>query len=631
MIQLKDIKEAVSEIMNEGLVDLNQVAIDAADDVSYINSQQGFFEKLSSTEKDVIKMLARAARHPSIEGKTFEESLSGVLRLLSVDKSEIKFDMQDAANYICHALRAGGDGYAIKVPPGKHSCPDSWNADADAAKTGASGPTGGRWWAALTKEEKLVLNRIEAKILNNEYGAGIEFKQTVEEAAGALGINPGSLKFMASPETIEKAKNEFIMSLPRGDRNMMNEEVDLEAPDAAQELGDASGEQSEAGVDLAAAMEQASKAAEARKQASQQWKDSKVTQIKAVDKAEEAAKYIQAAAEKAGEAAKAQAKGEEVRASALDIAKQANEQEKEAANAAQEAAASEEEALDVMSQEQDKMATATQDMGDQQQEFGDTLASDEEAKEEAGEEAATEAEEEKKAEQEADKKAKDAERKSNDKEAASAADTEEEEPEEEEEESSAPKATFSESMIAMIRKEYRLLRERKWGEAKGREATPQQKSEKAGLTADDLRAMVLNTIARGSEERETAMIKLLKDMLTSLQSIEYHTTPAKGAMSQMAQTAASQWVSESKNRERILDAAGTITEMRAVGMNIIADDQETFFRWVVDNPSLTLQEIKNEADAQIADIEAELSKIEDQYVEEDPFAKHMAEVPGHHN
>ena len=186
-------------------------------------------------------------------------------------------------------------------------------------------------------------------------------------------------------------------------------------------------------------------------------------------------------------------------------------------------------------------------------------------------------------------------------------------------------------MIAMIRKEYRLLRERKWGEAKGREAAPQQKSQKAGLTADDLRAMVLNTIARGSEERETAMIKLLKDMLTSLQSIEYHTTPAKGAMSQMAQTAASQWVSESKNRERILDAAGTITEMRAVGMNIIADDQETFFRWVVDNPSLTLQEIKNEADAQIADIEAELSKIEDQYVEEDPFAKHMAEVPGHHN
>jgi hypothetical protein len=84
-------------------------------------------------------------------------------------------------------------------------------------------------------------------------------------------------------------------------------------------------------------------------------------------------------------------------------------------------------------------------------------------------------------------------------------------------------------------------------------------------------------------------------------------------------------------RSRLNSIGNTITEMRRIGMHAAADDHESFFRWILANPVLTLQEIKNEADAQISDVEAELQKLEDQYVEEDPFLKQKAEVPGHHN
>ena len=178
-----------------------------------------------------------------------------------------------------------------------------------------------------------------------------------------------------------------------------------------------------------------------------------------------------------------------------------------------------------------------------------------------------------------------------------------------------------------------MMAERKWGEAEKTKATPEQKLQAAGITADELRSMVLQTVMHGEEERDMEMIKLLKDMLGSLQSIEYHSTPAKGAGSQLAQTAAKGWVNEGKNNKIFTNIPSLISEMRDAGLEQEADDHESFFKWALSNPDLTMQEIKNEADAQIADLKAMLRKMSNHVTgDEESLEKQKlrGEVPGHH-
>ena len=134
-------------------------------------------------------------------------------------------------------------------------------------------------------------------------------------------------------------------------------------------------------------------------------------------------------------------------------------------------------------------------------------------------------------------------------------------------------------------------------------------------------------------DRDKEMIKLLRDILGSLQSIEYHSTPAKGASSQLAQQVGKGWVNEGKNSKIFTNIPSLISEMRKVGLQQEADDHESFFKWALSNPDLTMQEIKNEADAQIADLKAMLRKMSNHVTgEEESLEKQKlrGEVPGHH-
>ena len=208
-------------------------------------------------------------------------------------------------------------------------------------------------------------------------------------------------------------------------------------------------------------------------------------------------------------------------------------------------------------------------------------------------------------------------------------DAEAEEEEEAAEEEEEPEAV-TEILKTMVRE---VMMERKWGDERGPAPTPEQKLQAAGITADELRSMVLQTVMHGEEERDMEMIKLLKDMLGSLQSIEYHTTPTKGAGSAHAQTAAKGWVNEGKNNQIFTNIPSLISEMRDAGLEQEADDHESFFKWALANSDLTMQEIKNEADAQIADLKAMLRKMGDHVTgKEDSLEKQKlrGEVPGHH-
>ena len=201
---------------------------------------------------------------------------------------------------------------------------------------------------------------------------------------------------------------------------------------------------------------------------------------------------------------------------------------------------------------------------------------------------------------------------------------------EKDEEAAAEEEPVTEVIKSMIRE---MMAERKWGQAEKAKATPEQKLQAAGITADELRSMVLQTVMHGEEERDMEMIKLLKDMLGSLQSIEYHSTPAKGAGSQLAQTAAKGWVNEGKNNKIFTNIPSLISEMRDAGLEQEADDHESFFKWALAGSDLTMQEIKNEADAQIADLKAMLRKMSNHVTgDEESLEKQKlrGEVPGHH-
>jgi hypothetical protein len=203
-----------------------------------------------------------------------------------------------------------------------------------------------------------------------------------------------------------------------------------------------------------------------------------------------------------------------------------------------------------------------------------------------------------------------------------------------------------------------VIAEKKWGDGKSREKKVRQELSKAGVTADDLRGMVLNTVMAGEEERDMQMIKLLKDMLNSLQSIEYHMTPAKGAMSKMAQQHAAGWVNEGKIRNEFRSSAKTISEMRNIGMSMEADLYEGFMNWISSRGEDPGARINNEIADEIADTKALMQKLsaafEEKYGKQiddldgankapvdaarlraqeklAQIKKRMAEVPGHHN
>jgi len=699
-VKIEDLKEVVTELMEQwsvggyGVVDTVQDTLDIADDLYDANRNKGFYLKLSKKEKEVIKMVAKVAHSGRAEGKSFAEVVTLVARHVAADlgdwpdrakpwRGDIKFEEKPAINYVCAVVANGGDGHAIELgEPGQ--CPDSWGADASRADMGSSALSTSRdenWWSTLDRNEGKVLTRIKAKVLNDEYTGRIEFGRAVEQAAAELGIDANSLGFMSSPATIRKAKEEFIMSLPRADRREVTEakdkkkkkrgfgegeppeeeiykkrevvqEADLEAPDAAQEMGDAATAQGEAGEGLADAQTQAAEAAGERKEASNAWKEAGKLKIAAVDAAEKHAEKegkATDAAEKAASAAQDATQAAEVAAvekqKALDVAKRAHEQEKEAAEAVQAAAETEQAALDAMSKGQEEMSTATTEFGETAPEFGETLASDEEAR--AGEEEEREKEreereaeeEERKADDEAEAEKANADRERADKEAADEAEAEEEEeePEEEEEEEEGaggptPVAESTMRMLkSMIRKEYQALTERKWGDKGGAKAPVEQKLQDAGITADELRGMVLKTVMAGEEERDKTMIKVLNQMLQSLQSIEYSLTPEKGPMSQMSQKVASGWVNESVQNGYMKRSHKIIAEMRSIGMSMEADLHESFLKWLLECGEVPYANVKGAVEDEIADLKTILIRMGEKQKEKYALDKQMAEVPGHHN
>ena len=664
-MKLKDLKEAVTELINEvSLQGLHNVA-DALGDTHY---NDNFFVDLSPIEKKVIIGLAQVGTDPKAQNISFEK-----LTRIVADKvgavvhpqwpkyeafaegadGDVKFDPVEAKHYICGVIQKGGDGDRIRnVKQGE--CPAIWGISKN--KMNKSNLN---WWSGLDKSEKKVLNRVEAKVLNDEYEPDTDFATAVEDAAGELGVNVRSLAFMDSALSIRQAKTELGKKLAAAGEKPLAEaksdkkkkgfgegdppdeeiykkrevvqEIDAETPEAAQALGDASKEQGEAAKGVADAHTRAAQAAKQRQDASKAWKDAKITQVKAIDAAEKAAaeeaKATDAqskamdAAQKATDAAE-KAQGEKERY--LDVAKQAAEAEKEAASAAEEAAKAEEEAENELSDTNTAAADADQQRSEKETEFGDAVSSDEEEREKEAEQVKKAEEEEKKAEQEAEKKEKENDRKDADKEAQEKADSEKDSKESEEE----PMTEMIKNMVRQV------MSERKWGEAKDSQPVPPvEKLKQAGITAQDLKGMVLNTVMAGEEERDMEMIKLLKSMLDSLQSIEYHSTPAKGASSQLAQAVGKGWVNEGKNNQIFINIPSLISEMRDNGLEREADDHESFFKWALANSDLTMQEIKNEADAQIADLKKMLRKMSDHVTgKEDSLEKQKlrGEVPGHH-
>ncbi len=672
-MKIEDLKEAVGELMNE--VSL-QGLMNVADEIGDTRYDDHFFDDLSPAEKKVIIGLAQTGGHPKAQNISFEKLTRIVAGKVGATvhpmwpkheafaadaDGDVKFDPVTAKHYVCQIMAAGGDSDRIRHVE-KGPCPAAWGVNSKNISKEK-----GNWWSTLDKSEKQVLNRIEAKVINGDY-TDIDFADAVEEVANELGINVRSLRFMGSVDDINKAKDMLGAKLEAAGEARMDEakkrgfgegdppdeeiykkrevvqEIDAETPDVAKELGDASKEQGEATMGVADAHTRGAEAAKQRQDASKAWKDAKITQVKAVDAAEkhadQEAKALDAqskamdAAQKAADAVeKAQGEKEKM----LDVAKQAHEQEQEAANVAQEAAKAEEEAAAELADTNTDAAEADKERGDLESEFGDAISSDEEARAKEEEEADKEEEEAAKAEEEADKeeeeaekKEKEAEREAADEKAAAEAEADKESDEEEEEEEPAGAEAMTEMLKSMVRE---VLSERKWGEGKAPPPETAEKLQAAGITADELKNMVLQTVMHGEEERDTAMIKLLQSMLDSLQSIEYHTSPAKGASSQLAQAVGKGWVNESQNRTIISDIPAIIKEMRNIGLQQEADDHESFFKWALANSDLTMQEIKNEADAQIADLKAMLRKLSDHATgKEDSLEKQKlrGEVPGHH-
>ena len=127
------------------------------------------------------------------------------------------------------------------------------------------------------------------------------------------------------------------------------------------------------------------------------------------------------------------------------------------------------------------------------------------------------------------------------------------------------------------------------------------------------------------------MLKVLNRMLQSLQSIEYSTTPEKGAMSQLAQKGASSWVNESVQNGYMKRTRKLITEMRGIGMSMEADLHESFLKWLLECGEVPYANVEGAVEDEIADLKTILIRMGEKQKEKYALDKQMAEVPGHHN
>ena len=440
----KDLKEIIIEVMNE--IDYNKVALDAADDIDDQRDNDWWTQR-SRDEQEVLKLVVKWSGAPNAHKVSFTDLVKVAAAKLGKNtgdwptrkkawKGDIKFYPKDALNWVCKVATTGLQGGLKKTiikPTG--GCPESWGAKDVSLDSGGASSENDRFIKRLTVPEQRVLSTVRSKFLNKEYPKGTEIEDALKDVANKLGISERQLPFLKNIDAIKaylqstlptgtlsedkkKKKRGFGEGKPPDEeiytKREVIQELDLESPEAAEELSAAAEEQGEASTGLASAQEKGAEAAKQRQDASKAWKDSKITQIKAVDAAEklagEEAKAADAQKKAIDSAQKAQDAIEKAGAEKekmLDIAKQAHEQEQEAAEAAQEAAAAEEEAYAELQQGQEDSAAASKKTGEAESEFGKTLASDEEGREKEKEEEDKTAEEAAKEEEEADKEEED--------------------------------------------------------------------------------------------------------------------------------------------------------------------------------------------------------------------------------
>ena len=695
----KLLKKMISEIITEldagmGGSDIN-LAKKILHDTEHEHRQKQRFQTLSSTsskaEFGILKKIAKMAYNEQVGTRSFEELVLEIASDLGIDAGdwpdmggqvagippgwkEITFDPEEGAGYICSVLTIGSDGYVIDLGPGKpEACPAHWGVKAKPLGSpdvgGEAGREGRDFRKTLTSEEKQVWIALEKLYDDGKVGAGIPFDRAIAMAASEAGVDMNRVTFdLKKAERLakklflaESKKRGFGEGRPPGDemykKRQVVQEADLEAPDAAAGWGETAGEQGEAGTDLSDAQAQAGEAAGERKEAAEAWKEAAKLKIDAVDAAQAHAEKEGEATKAAEEANKAASDAAAEKEKAIDIAKKAYEQEQEAADAVQAASEKESAAMDALSKGQKELSDKTKEFGDKAPEFGDALSADQEASTEKEEEREKEREE-----QEAEAEEKDEEREEADKEAAAGAGAEEESAEEGEEE--PVEESFINKLKSLIREEHYRLHEKKWGQGgkdKSNKKSVEKELPKTGLTANDLRGMVLQVVMKGAEERDNQMIGLLKDMLDSLRSIEYETTPEKGVMSQMARKASVGWVKEGmvgkagKVRNQFLRMRGVIKEMRAIGASQEADLYEGLLSWLSTRGEDEGEAVQREIEGEIADTQELMARlrgaIEEKYgsadielsktpidpargraqVELSRLKKQIAEVPGHHN
>ncbi len=710
MIDLNILKEAISELMSENIEDAHTASghgddflADMEAEVAADNereAQTSEWEKLSSKERQVLLLITKALPKMGSNVPSFERMVQWAAQNVgadvgdwpTIDKAwdgDIKFDPKKAAAWVCGLAAQGG----LYRGADEAGCPAGWNVKglSPTATKPSSGSSGGTDWKdKLSDDDDKVINKMNSMLLNNEVVGSVGFDQLMIDAASKLGIDHTRLDYsgMGSVQKQEYKKN-FMNSVKPKYRRYISEskkkkgfgegeppsgeiykkrevvqEADLEASAAAETsgeqasaFGDASNKEAEARAALADKQGAAAEAEAAYADAVGKKKD-------ALEKIAKSDELKGKAAEKAGEVAD---KKEELAKAYEELGKQEQELVKLAQDAAEQSQTASEEAAGAAEEEQkaaEELQKAMEEMGGEGEnlskageetgaaaeefggglpEFGDALGTDADAAEEKREEDEAAAEE------------KDAEREAADEEAAAKAESEEEAPAEEEEEEAVEESLKVNTLKSLIRE---VIAEKKWGDGQAREKKVKQELSKAGVTADDLRGMVLNTVMAGEEERDMEMIKLLKDMLGSLQSIEYHTTPTKGASSQLAQTVAKGWVNENKIRNEFRSTVKTISEMRKVGMSMEADLYEGFMNWMSSRGKDAGARINNEIADEIADTKALMQKLsaafEEKYGKQladfdarpktvddtsrtgaqmqlDKIKKQMAEVPGHHN
>ncbi len=702
-LNINDLKEAVDELMSELMgadysPNISQQALDNYHDRKDMERENaGPADIFSAKEKPIIKIAANLVYNDKIGSLTVGELIKRVAtKFPDVDMGDwpdkrgdwkdFRADPSNVEDYICGVVSAGADGYWLQLgPPKPNGCPSHWSGKPIDMSGSASDDGMGLakikdWKKRMPAEDRKAWRELEEIYDNEPPGSRLSFADALQRAAANAGVNLESLTYIrSSMDFAEKlAKKQFMSESEKkkkgfGEGEPPNEELykkreivqeaDLEASAAAETageqataFGDATGAEAEARAALADKQGSAAEAEADYAGAVGKKKDALEKIAKSDELKGKAAEKAGEVADKKDELSKAYtelAKEEQALVKlAQDAAKQSQEASEEAGKAAEEEAKAAEalqKAMEDQSGEGESLskageetASAAEEFGSGMPEFGDALGTDADAAEEKREEDEAAAEE------------KDAEREAADKEAAAEAESnKEEEPAEEE------KEAVEESLLKVIKNmTAEVLLEKKWGDGQTRQKKVRQELTKAGVTADDLRGMVLNTVMAGEEERDQQMIKILKDMLESLQSIEYHMTPAKGAMSKLAQQHAAGWMSEGKVRDTFRTSAKLITEMRDIGMSMEADLYEGFLSWLSGGKQDEGERVKGAIADEIADTRALMQRLSTAYeekygkalaslagakkshvdaarvsaqIELDKRKKQMAEVPGHHN